>query len=345
LRIALIGVLTCLICEILPAASAEIGPDSTVSIVFAGDLLLDRGVRKRIDKRGADHLFDGVRELFAMSDFVVANLECPVTDERAPLKKKYVFRADPSWLPALKRAGITHLSLANNHSNDQGRAGVERTAELLAASGITPVGFGKTQADAEKPVLLREGSVLVAFFASVQIPLENWMYREDKPGPAQLSIERLAANISDWKRRNPNGRAVAYLHWGWERHTIPHEQQRLDARELIEAGADVVIGHHPHVVQSIEFHGGKPIFYSVGNFVFDQTSRKECSAIVVQLIFDSAGLDRLLIHPLFIDRCVPRRMTSEEESEFIRELHGISPRVGFAKSDSGWMIRDEDDGH
>src|SRR6185295_636795 len=117
-------------------------PERKASILFGGDVMLDRGVKTGISKYGLSFLLDDIEPEFHKADFVIVNVECPVTEIRSPLTKKYIFRGDPAFLPELKKSGITHGSLANNHSYDQGRDGLVSTAENLSAAGITPVGYG-----------------------------------------------------------------------------------------------------------------------------------------------------------------------------------------------------------
>ena len=130
-------------------------PGDTLSVVFTGDVLLDRGVREFIGHKGVDALFSpSVDSLFHASDIVVANLECPVAKIKAPVQKIYIFRGEPEWLPALRRHGITHLNLANNHSIDQGREGLADTWQQVRQAGMVPVGAAPTMAEAAVPTEL-----------------------------------------------------------------------------------------------------------------------------------------------------------------------------------------------
>ena len=131
--------------------------DSTLTVVLTGDILLDRGVRKAIEKHGVDHLFsDGIDSVFHSAQVVVGNLECPATEIEAPVFKRFIFRAEPAWLEALQRHGVTHLNLANNHSIDQGRRGLLDTKENIVKAGMMPIGAGANMSEAAEPVLLAE---------------------------------------------------------------------------------------------------------------------------------------------------------------------------------------------
>ena len=259
--------------------------EEQLRISFTGDVLLDRGVRKEIERKGIDFLFEDVAPIFHTSDAVVINLECPITDTISPIHKKYIFRADSEWTSALSKNGVTHAALANNHSMDQGRRGLESTYYHLINSGITPLGYGKNQTSACQPTLFSKNGIEVALFNSVLLPLENWVYLEDKPGVCQATIEDLCSEIRQLKKKNSACYVLVVLHWGVEYQQEPTLQQRREARQLIDAGADGIIGHHPHVIQKEEIYKNKPIFYSLGNFIFDQSTPSTTKSVIVELVF------------------------------------------------------------
>lgn len=242
----------------------------TVRIFFAGDILLDRGVRKRLSHEPLDSLLAPMRPVMQTADFCIGNLECPVTEIVEPIHKKYVFRGDTAGLGSLKRAGFTHLIMANNHSYDQGRSGMKDTYDNLIRYGISPVGFGASQSSACEPVLIQKNGLTIALFSSVILNLEGWMYFRDSAGICQATAEDLAERISKYKKAHEAHLVVVSLHWGVEFQLFPHRIQRGQALLLTEAGADLIVGHHPHVVQDNDKYPGKFIYYSLGNFIFDQ---------------------------------------------------------------------------
>jgi poly-gamma-glutamate synthesis protein (capsule biosynthesis protein) len=275
-------------------------------IPFVGDVLLDRGVRKVIDLRGVDHLFTPeVDSLFRTSDVVVANLECPATEIRSPLMKRFSFRTEPQWLPALRRHGITHLNLANNHSTDQGRKGLSSTIGHIRRAGMVPVGAGPTMADATKPVLLTASPRKVFLLASVQMALENYPYLPDRPSVSQLTIDSLCFAIQRLKRQHPGCAVVVSLHWGAEHKTEPIPAQRVQAHRLVDAGADALVCHHTHTLQTFETYRGRPIYYSIGNFIFDQPKPINSRAAIVQLRVTRDAVTATAL-PVEIRHCVPR---------------------------------------
>jgi len=258
-------------------------PDREMTVIFGGDVMLDRGIRAGIHAKGLDHFTRSLAPLFKHADYTVVNLECPATNIRGALTKKFLFRAEPSWLAGLKDAGITHCILANNHSYDQGRAGLISTAGNLRASGLGAAGYGQTQREACAPVLLEKNGIAIALFSSVTLPLESWVYLEDSPGMCQATIENLAEAIAAYQAVHPETYIIVSLHWGIEYQKVPTALQQAQAKALIAAGTDAIIGHHPHVVQTYEAIDGKPVFYSLGNLIFDNPNPLTHDGILVKL--------------------------------------------------------------
>jgi len=263
--------------------SCSPGEKEGLVLLFTGDVLLDRGVRPVVEERGVEYLFSDVRDDFARADAVIINLECPLSDTLSPIGKQHIFRADTRWAAGLRAAGITHACMANNHANDQGRRGLRSTARALREADITPLGYGTTPAERTRPVLIRGNGITAALWGAVTFPLENWLPSDSLPDVCQLSAEALARDIRAYKTAHPDHYAIAVLHWGMEFQTTPSMRQRLGAAALVGAGCDAIIGHHPHVVQPVGQTAGKPVFYSLGNFVFDQTSPATRQAIMAEL--------------------------------------------------------------
>lgn len=293
----------------LPLITCHLSLVQAQTITFTGDILLDRGVRHRINAIGIDGLFTPeIDSIFAHSDIVVGNLECPATDLRTPAMKQFVFRANPEWLDDLHRHGITHLNLANNHSVDQRRGGLISTAENCRKAGIVPVGMGENMQEAVQPVLLPPPSTLlpppIYLFSTLQLPLENFTYLPDQYSVSQESIDSLCLRIKQLRTAEPTAYIIVCPHWGIEHVTQPTPWQRRHAHELIDAGADIIIGHHSHTLQSIEHYKGKTIYYSIGNFIFDQTKPINTRACMVQIKIAPTSVEVETI-PVEIRRCVP----------------------------------------
>ena len=308
----------------------------SLKICFTGDVLLDRGVRKHIEKSGIDSILSGAAPIFAKADYTVINLECPALTENTPLNKKYIFRAEPEWLYNLEKAGVTHCVMANNHSYDQGREALTETAVNIAGAGMIPVGYGANHEESCKPVIIEKNGIRCAIFSSVFLPLENWMYLPSRPSMCQAGASELAESIMEFKELNPGVSVIVVLHWGVEYRQFPHSGQASDAETLIEAGADLIVGHHPHVVQSIQFIGGKPVFYSLGNFIFDQSKPLQNQAIALIAEFGSDSLLSLKIYPVKLNSCAPSLMKPEDSELFLQEVEKISYGIRLENPGEYW---------
>ena len=282
-----------------------IPPADTLSVVLTGDILLDRGVRRTIEQRGVEYLFSaGVDSVLKAAQVAVGNLECPATKIKAPVQKLFIFRGEPEWLAVLHDHGFTHLNLANNHSIDQGREGLMDTRRNIVAAGMVPVGAGSTMDEASQPVLLSEQPRRVWLVASLRLALENYAYLTDRPCVSQEPMDTLLGRVSRLRRDDPEAVIVVSLHWGGEHTLKPVPRQRLEAHRLIDAGADVLVCHHTHTLQTVEDYRGKKIYYSIGNFIFDQQKPLNSRACMVGLTVtkDSLGVKTI---PVEIRQCVP----------------------------------------
>lgn len=292
--------------SLLFSSSAKAGE---LNILFTGDILLDRGVRQVIEHHGVNHLFsEGIDSVFRSAQLVVGNLECPATKINAPVFKRFIFRGEPEWLDTLQHHGYTHLNLANNHSIDQGREGLLDTKRNILAAGMVPIGAGVNMNEASQPVLLAESPRKVWFLASLRLALENYAYLPDKPCVSQEPMDSLLERVNRIRRADSTAVIVVSLHWGGEHTLQPVPSQRLEAHQLIRAGADMLICHHTHTLQTIEDFQGKKIYYSIGNFIFDQPKLINSKACMVRLRINEDDLDVKTI-PIEIRQCVPYIMT------------------------------------
>lgn len=279
----------------------------SLSITFTGDILLDRGVRQFVEHRSVDKLFSPfVDSVFQSSDLVVANLECPATKIQQPAFKQYIFRAEPEWLQTLKAHGITHLNLANNHSVDQGRIGLADTKKNIQEAGMIPVGAGDNMQEAAQPVLLASTPRNVYLLTSLQMPLENFSYLPDKTSVSHEDLDSLKTRVRQLKETDPCCYIIVSLHWGGEHTLRPVPLQRQQAHQLIDAGVDALICHHTHTLQTIEQYQGKPIYYSIGNFIFDQKKPINSKACMVKVTIkkESSHIETI---PIVIRNCVPEK--------------------------------------
>ena len=276
-----------------------------VSILFTGDILLDRGVRPYLDRGGMSRVIpDETADFLRSTDIVVGNLECPATSIEAPAFKRFVFRAEPRWLDSLRAYGFTHLNLANNHSVDQGRNGLRDTRQNIVKAGLVPVGADSTMAAASQAVLLASSPRKVWLLASNRLPLESFAYLPDRESVSQEPFDTLLHRVKTLKNADSTAVVIVSLHWGAEHTLKPVPQQQLEAHALIDAGADAIVGHHTHTLQTIEKYREKPIYYSIGNFIFDQDKPLNTQACVVRFFVTESGVEAETI-PIEIKNCAP----------------------------------------
>ena len=225
-------------------------------LLFTGDILLSREVAREIDARRGQSPWVGLADEFQHADFAMGNLEGSVGDAAScAAPTDLCFADDPRFLPLLKAAGFTAIGIANNHSGDLGAQGRQQTRTALAAAGVAPIG------ESESPAFVRLGDHTVAIIALSLVPARDGVV--DAVPSWQIAQKlRLAHAVADW--------TIVYVHWGKELADWVVPQQRAQAQWLVDHGADVVIGAHPHVVQPAECVNGKPVFFSLGNNVFDQ---------------------------------------------------------------------------
>ena len=277
----------------------------TLTVVLTGDILLDRGVRQAINRYGVDHLFsDGIDSVFRQAQVVIGNLECPATRIEAPVFKQFIFRAEPEWLDILHQHGFTHLNLANNHSIDQGREGLIDTKQNIEKTGMIPIGAGQNMTEASQPVLIASEPRHVWIVPSLRLALENYAYLTDAPCVSQEPMDSLLERVFRLRRTDSTAVIIVSLHWGGEHTLQPVPRQRHEAHQLIQAGADILVCHHTHTLQTIEDFQGRKIYYSIGNFIFDQHKSLNSRACIVRLRIRKDDLQVETI-PIDIRNCVP----------------------------------------
>lgn len=238
-----------------------------VTLAFVGDLKLD-GAPGRAVRRGVDP-FASFAGLLAGCDLRIANLECVVaTGGRAEPGKLNTFRAHPRTLAVLRRH-FDAVSVANNHSGDFGPAAFAEMLDRLERAGLPHFGGGRDLARAHAPLLLERRGLRIALLGYNEFFPRTFEADHDRPGVAWSEDEQVRWDIAQARSVHGADLVIPFMHWGWEYEPRASERQRRLARLMIDAGADAVVGGHPHVVQDTDSHRGRPIVYSLGNFVFD----------------------------------------------------------------------------
>lgn len=259
-----------------------------VTLLFVGDMMADRGVRRNIEQKydnDYNALFQNIPEIREV-DIAFGNLEGPIADPSIGRLRgsRFSFRMSPLFADALSGAGFDVLSFANNHVGDYGEEAVRETLRLLEERGIAVTGAGGDKRVAEAPVILEKEGMRIGFLAFSHVGPEWMEATENRAG--QLIYRKEASEALVQTARSQVDVLFVSIHFGAEYSPVSNEQKTI-ARGLIDAGADGIIGHHAHVMQAIEWYNDKPIFYGLGNFIFDQYfSEHTMRGMVVKMSID-----------------------------------------------------------
>jgi poly-gamma-glutamate capsule biosynthesis protein CapA/YwtB (metallophosphatase superfamily) len=281
--------------------SQTLAADGHLRLALVGDVMLaeNEGTGRAIAK-GIDP-FVHVRDLLAQADWRAANFESSAGTRGAALEgKPYVFRTAPEAL-SLYASVFNLAGLANNHVMDYGRTEVVETARALARVGVKTFGAGEDLRQAHRALLLDHKGVKLALLGYLDFMPRWFTAAPGLPGVAWLDIDQARLDIA--RARQAGAEVVVVVpHWGVEQETVANQRQRAMARKLIDAGADAVIGGHPHVVQDVEVYRGKPVVYSLGNFVFDGFDKPiNRLGWMLQADVDKQGLAALQVHVVHLD--------------------------------------------
>ncbi|NLG29387.1 MAG: CapA family protein, partial [Chloroflexi bacterium] len=294
-------------------------PEPSITLAAVGDLMLAESVGESIAATSPRYPFEGegVRPILAGADIAVGNLECAVAEGGERQAKPYTFLADPAVIEGLQYAGLDVLSMANNHTGDYGDSAMVETLDALDAAELIAVGAGRTITDAHASKIVTANGLRVAFLAYNQIAPESFAATETSPGSAWADPAAMAADVQ--AARDAADLVVVICHWGAEYATHTNASQRALASALAEAGADLVIGHHPHVLQGFGFFADTFVAYSLGNFVFyPMFDANTAETIILRCVLDSTGVKTVEWLPMVIESGQPR-LTSPGTATEIRE--------------------------
>ena len=298
------------------------GPDTSSTIVlrFAGDCLL--AGHYEVEAGDSADLAFRSSNVLEEADVAMVNLECPITTRGERVEKPYNFRMHPRYLKALLIAGIDIVNLANNHIYDFGDVGLFDTISYLDSVGISHVGAGKNRAEAHQPVVMDLRGTRVAFFGYYgggEAPKAT----ATKPGVADRNIDEIRIDVR--KARNEQGAdfVVVNLHWGTELADTPDVGQIYFAHRVIDAGADLIVGHHPHVLQGIERYKSGVIAYSLGNFLFGGNSRRTYDTAVLEARVSGDGVTYAVI-PIHVERWSVSTLAGAGAARIIQRVQNLS---------------------
>jgi poly-gamma-glutamate synthesis protein (capsule biosynthesis protein) len=257
-------------------------PSDSLLIGAVGDVMLGSWLPEILDRNGARYPFAETQSLLDRADFLIGNLEAPFLDDTtgvARAAKTYTFAVPEHHVGTLVAGGFDAVSLANNHILDFGLPGLERTWKLLEGLDIVHVGTGSDRAAAHSHRIVESGETRIALLAYNHVFPESFWATEHKPGTAHADDDGLAWDVQ--RARRESDLVIVSFHWSAELREHPKEYQQILARIAVDNGADLVVGHHPHVIQSLEWYRGRLIAYSLGNFVFASYSDSATGALLL----------------------------------------------------------------
>lgn len=306
----------------------------TITIYAVGDVMLGdhpiclgHGVGSKIKKFGSKYIFLDVSSMLRRGDIVFGNLEVILSNQDLDPNdpRSMALRGDPNSIEGLKYCGFNVLSIANNHSLQHGMSALKETTDILTATDIRYIPGLSNEREAQYPSIICVNGVKIGFLAYCFVPgTTSFGFTSD---PDQIINEIKIA-------RNACEILVLSLHWGYEYIKLPSPKQIHLAHQFVDAGADLIIGHHPHVLQGIECYNNKLIIYSLGNFVFDMWQRKMREGAIMEFLIDEQNPKRIKyrIHPTFINlRYQPQVLSGNSKAEAINNIIDISKSINATK--------------
>jgi len=306
-----------------------------ITLLAVGDLLFEGSflgiVEDVVKRKGGDFLFAPTRSAFLSADIVLGNLENPLCDRGDPIfKAGSNFRASPKMAKILSDAGFSILGVANNHVRDYGDRGFLETLDHLATAGIFSVGGDRDASSASEPVVIKTGEISIGILAFTF--RQESIAGPNRPGAADLDNPKCYDAVKTLRDRVDL--VIVFLHMDPEYSDYPAPHRIEMAHNFIDAGAEIVIGHHPHVPQGLEIYKGKLIAYSLGNFIFHTQKQRPLTSLgyLLKIILTKNGADKATIIPYMINDCCqigralcqPIPLTNNERKNALNHLQRIS---------------------
>jgi poly-gamma-glutamate capsule biosynthesis protein CapA/YwtB (metallophosphatase superfamily) len=293
-----------------------------VQLAAVGDIMLDRALGTKISAGDIDYPFANIALPLQQADLTIGNVESALGNIGTPADKAYPFRAPVDAALSLAHAGFDIVSLANNHAMDYGPDALLQAITLLKAAGVTPVGAGENVAAAHTPYITERNGLRLAFLSYVNVPVEylgfdtqTWTATADTPGLAWATPEQIMMDVTAVSSQVDH--VIVLLHSAYEYVESPSPPQMAAARAAIDAGAVLVIGHHAHILQGIEFYRDGVIIYGTGNFAFEIDGEPETAVFNIWL--DQNGIRQIELIPAIIQFGGQPRLATENEAAEIRQ--------------------------
>ncbi len=305
---------------------SAIAGEKEITFLAVGDLNLAGWLVPIINEKGGGYPFRHLKSVLNSGDIVCANLEAPFVEKGSPAEKAFVFKVPPAFVTSLQAGNINLVALANNHIVDYGVEGIRSTKNALQSAGIKYAGAGETLAEAYRPALIEINGNRIAFFSySMTLP-KTFFATDSTGGTAYPEIKIMTDSITIYAQRK--WFVIVAFHWGKELQEIPDQYQVRMAHKVIDAGGSMVIGHHPHILQGVEVYRGKPVFYSLGNFIFASYSEHARRSMIVKAVITPEDLKSVELVPINVYNkevvFSPRLLKGEERSNLLHHIQKIS---------------------
>ena len=319
-----------------PEAELPIESDtekSPATLSFAGDVYFSELTAENYDKSGISAVVDETMLSYLQNaDFFMLNHEFVFSLRGEPMDdKEYTLRSDPKYVEILRKLGTDGVTLANNHVLDFGQSAFLDTLDTLTAAEIAYTGGGRNLDEASTPIVREINGQTFAIFAATRVsPSYDWYASSSRPGVFQ-TYDAVKLNDAIKAAEIQYDHTIVFVHWGIERNEMPEEYQRTLAKGYIDAGADLIVGAHPHVLQGFEYYQGVPIVYSLGNFLFGNRTGE---TLLLNAVFDENG--KLDIQLIPCQRVNGVLRVIEEPQELYSRLTQLSS--GVTVSEEGVLI-------
>lgn len=317
---------------------SESEAEEPTTIIFAGDVLIAAAMEQYYDGEGIGRIVsEELLQEMKNADICMVNNEFQFSNQGTPMEdKQFTFQTDPKYVQILLDMGVDIVSLANNHAIDFGTEALQDTFATLDDAGILYAGAGGTKERAEALQIIEVNGQRFGFLAATRvIPVSEWNIEYRQPGLfATYDDTRLTECIE--AAQEECDFLTVYVHWGIEREAYPQEYQTTIAKHCFEAGADLVIGAHPHVLQGVEFIDGKPVFYSLGNYVFSQSIARTA---LIKVEVQPGGEVVYSFIPAFAEQWKTQLCDDSKAEEMIHYMNEISP--GAYIDEMGYVYESE----
>ncbi len=306
-------------------APAQVG---TLRLMAVGDVMLARSIGRRIVRNSVGAPWRGVAAYFDRADLVLANLECTISRRGTPWPKDFTFRAPPAAADSLVAGGVDLVTLANNHALDFGVTAFGDTLDALDARGIGHVGGGRDEASAHAPLIVERNGLRVGFLGYVLsfapeggFHMRQWAAGPSRPGLAVVTPDLVGREVAALKRQVDV--VVVTFHGGREYSRAPTTKVRELTRAASNAGAALIVGHHPHVLQGYHRESSTLVAYSLGDFVFDYFTGSPNDSVILDVTLSAAGVESFRWIPIVIQRGFPRPAVGAEIERIMGRLKPI----------------------